>query len=225
MKVEWVPAHEPGEVTKAAERAAHVLAAAGLVIHPTETVYGIGGDASPDSNALIARIKDRPADQPLILLILDVGAAREFLPALEWTPTAQALAARFWPGPLSIVVRCPGAPPGIAGPDGGVALRATPDPVARAILRAWGRPMSSTSANLAGQPPARTAAEAARLVEGRSDLADLTDPAVLVVEGGPRGASPPSTVVSLLEPTARVLREGPIRADEIARVLQEITNR
>lgn len=219
MPIEWVAALEPYEVSSAAEKAAQVLAAMELVIHPTETVYGIGGDATPESNALITRIKGRAGTQPLILLVLDVDAAREFLPALEWSPAARALAARFWPGPLSIVVRCPDAPSGIAGPDGGVALRATPDPVARAILRAWGRPITSSSANLTGQPPPRTARDAARLVEGREDLADVT---VLVVDGGPRGAAPPSTLVSLVGPTPRVLREGPITAGEIARALREV---
>lgn len=217
MKIERVSARGRAGRRRAAERAAHVLAAGGLVVHPTETVYGIGGDASARSNALIARVKGREAERGLILLVSSVESARSLLPGLEWTDAAQALAERFWPGPLSIIVPCRDAPAGLAGPGGGVGLRATPDPVARAILAAFGAPITSSSANRTGVPPARTADDAARLFDGREDLGDLH---LCVVDGGPRLETAPSTVVSLVGPRPRVVREGPISAAEIARALE-----
>jgi L-threonylcarbamoyladenylate synthase len=196
--------------------AAAALCAGGLVIHPTETVYGLGGDGSARSNALVARLKGRAAERGLILLVSSVESARAHLPRLRWNEAAETLAERFWPGPLSIVVPCPDAPAGLAGPGGGVALRATSDPVARAILAEWGAPMTSTSANRTGEPPPRTAAEAARLVEGRTE----EDVVVCVVDAGPRTEAAPSTIVSLTGATPRVWREGPIPADEVVRALE-----
>lgn len=216
VRVERVAAPDPAGVARAAGRAAAALRAGGLVVHPTETVYGIGGDASARSNALVARLKGREGERGLILLVSSVESARALLPGLRWSEAAQTLAERFWPGPLSIVVPCRDAPAGLAGPGGGVALRATPDPVARAILAAWGAPITSTSANRTGEPPPRTAEEAARLVEGRAGDDDV----VCVVDAGPRADAAPSTVVSLIGPAPRVWREGPIAADEIGRALE-----
>lgn len=216
MRVERVAALDPAGVARAAGRAAAALRAGGLVVHPTETVYGLGGDASARSNALVARLKGREGERGLILLVSSVESARALLPGLRWSEAAQTLAERFWPGPLSIVVPCRDAPAGLAGPGGGVALRATPDPVARAILAAWGAPVTSTSANRTGEPPSRTAEEAARLVEGQAGDDDV----VCVVDAGPRTEAAPSTVVSLMGPAPRVWREGPIPADEVVRALE-----
>lgn len=225
MRIERVGATAPGGWERAARAAAETLAAGGLVVHPTETVYGLGGDGGAGSNALVARVKGREEGRGLILLVEGVESARALLPGLEWPEEARALAARFWPGPLSIVVPCRDAPAGLAGPGGGVALRATPDPVARAILRAWGRPFTSTSANRTGAPPARTADDAAHLLEERGDLNDLAGLRICVVDGGPRPDAPPSTVVDLVGPRARVVRDGPIAAAEIERALERAARR
>lgn len=225
MKIERVAAVDSADVAFAAERAAAALRAGGLVVHPTETVYGLGGDGSAPSNDLVARLKGREGARGLILLVSSVESARARLPHLHWSEAAETLADRFWPGPLSIVVPCGDAPVGLAGPDGGVALRATPDPVARAILAAWAAPMTSTSANRTGQPPPRTAQEAARLFEGRPELDELDDVVLCIVDGGPRREAAPSTVVSLTGPAPRVLREGPISADEVVRALERTGRR
>lgn len=225
MRIRRVSARTPAERERAGEAAAATLRAGGLVVHPTETVYGLGGDGGAESNALVARVKGRGEERGLILLVWSLESARALLPGLEWPPAAEALASRFWPGPLSIVVPCRDAPAGLAGPEGGVALRATPDPVARAVLWSWGRPLTSTSANRTGAPPARTAEEAARLFEDRDDLSDLADRRVCIVDGGPRLDAPPSTVVSLLGPRPRVLRQGPISAAEVERALERVDGR
>ena len=97
-------------------RAAEVLGAGGIVVHPTETVYGIGGDGTDENNELISRIKHRESGRPLILLVPSLKALRDSFPGLEWPPQAEELARRFWPGPLTLVARCPDAPAGLLGP-------------------------------------------------------------------------------------------------------------
>jgi L-threonylcarbamoyladenylate synthase len=209
VQVELVPARGAAEVEFAARRAAEVLAAGGLVVHPTETVYGIGGDGSPENNALISRVKRRERAQPLILLAPDLEALRAALPGLEWPAGAEQLARSFWPGPLTLVVRCAGAAAGLVGPGGGVAVRITPDPTVAAILACWRRPMTSTSANLSGREPARTVEQALEVFAGRGDLNEVERPLLAVDAGTTRGAQP-STIVSLVEWPPRLIREGPV---------------
>ena len=164
MDVEIVPARSDSDREQAARVAAEVLAEGGLVVHPTETVYGIGGDGTAANNHLISRVKRREPDQPLLLLVPDREVLRLTFEALEWPAEAEKLAGSFWPGPLTIVVRCPGAPDGLIGPRDGLAVRISPDPTVAQLLAVWGRPMTSSSANLAGREPARTLEEA---LEGR----------------------------------------------------------
>lgn len=198
------------------------LSAGGLVVHPTETVYGIGGDGTAENNRLISRVKRRGPGQPLILLAVGIDSVRAVFGPLEWSPAAELLATRFWPGPLTLVVGCEGAPEGLAGPGGGLAIRVTPDPVVRAVLDAFGAPMTSTSANLSSGVPAREAAAARRLFEDREDLEDVRVP-VVVIDAGPREGPRPSTIVSLLGSRPRLIREGPISRAEIAAMLPELS--
>lgn len=207
--VEVMEAGGQGEVDRAADRAAEVLRLGGLVLHPTETVYGLGGDGSVSNNELIARIKGREVGQPLLLLTPDREALTATFPAVRWPDEADRLAQAFWPGPLTLVVKCDSAPLGLLGPEGGLAVRISPDPVVGAILRRWGRPMTSSSANRSGQPPAGTISAALTLFDGRPELSGMERP-VLAVDAGPREGGRPSTMVSLVGPFPRVLREGPI---------------
>jgi L-threonylcarbamoyladenylate synthase len=205
----------------AARRAADVLEAGGVVIHPTETVYGIGGDGSPGNNALISRIKRRTAPQPLILLALNRKAVQGYLPTFDWPEAMLPVVERFWPGPLTVIVPCADAPEGLRGSGGGVAIRVTSDPTVRAILRAWGRPMTSTSANIAGAAPARTVEEALKVLESRDDLAEI-DGVALAVDAGPSPRAQASTLVSFLESPPRLVREGPVRRDDLARWVRDM---
>ena len=208
IDVELIGAREPAEVARAAERATEVLRLGGLVLHPTETVYGLGGDGSAANNELIARVKAREVGQPLILLTPDRETLMASFPAACWPDEAERLAQAFWPGPLTLVIPCDSAAAGLLGPDGGLAVRVSPDPVVGMILRSWGRPMTSTSANRSGRPPARTASEALALFEDRAHLGGVEP--VLAVDGGPRMGGRPSTIVSLVGTPPRLLREGPI---------------
>lgn len=205
----------------AADRAAGVLDAGGIVVHPTETVYGLGGDGSPRNNRAISRLKGRSVTQPLLLLIPDLESLRDFLPGIEWPEPAEALAGRFWPGPLTLVLPCANAPEGLAGPDGGVGVRISPHPVVQAVLGRWGRPMTSTSANRSGDRAPRTLDRALLLFEELGSVV-AGSPPVLGLDAGPTGGDRASTVVALTSKPPRLLRRGPISAAEISRVIPEL---
>lgn len=185
-----------------------------IVGHPTETLYGLAVD--PWSDAAVKRLaalKGRSDAAGFIVIADSIERARALIAAPE--PAAfSILAERFWPGPLTLIVK-PGsaAPPGVLGPDGGLALRWTPDPIARAIVKAAGRALTSTSANLAGEPPA---ADAAEVLERLGDRIDL------IVDGGPRPVSPPSTVLDLMGPKPRLLREGAVSRAAIDEALRPL---
>ena len=148
--------------------AAHCLGAGGLVAFPTETVYGLGADAT-DGRA-VARLyaaKGRPSFNPLIAHVADIAAARALA---TFDEAAERLAAAFWPGPLTLVLpnapNCPVAELATAGLDS-IAVRVPDHPVARGLLRALGRPMVAPSANRSGHVSPTTAAHV---------LADLARP-------------------------------------------------
>jgi len=192
-------------------QAAHCLAAGGLVAFPTETVYGLGADAT-DATA-IARLyaaKGRPAFNPLIAHVADSTAARALA---VFDAAAERLAAAFWPGPLTLVLRkrsdCPVAELATAGLDT-IAVRAPDHPIAREILRAFGKPIVAPSANRSGHVSPTTAAHVLADLRGRIDL---------IVDGGPTPVGVESTIVACLEGRALLLRPGGLPRADIERVL------
>ena len=221
-EVEVLSAQSSDELEVAGRRAAETLAAGGLVVHPTETVYGIGGGCTPETNKLVGRVKRREADLPLIVLTPDLEALRSMCAALEWPPAAEALAQRFWPGPLTLVVRCHGAPAGLPGASYGVAVRQSPHPVVVAIMKHWRRPMTSTSANLAGGDPARRVKRALDVFADRDDLDDLEVP-ILAIDAGASRETRASTIVSVVDSPPRLVREGPIAFDAIDECLAKLS--
>lgn len=189
--------------------AARLLVAGGLVAFPTETVYGLGADAT-DARA-VARLfaaKGRPSFNPLIAHVADVAAARR---AGKLSPLADKLAAAFWPGPLTLVVPasdvvCELARAGLAT----VALRVPKHPVAQALLAAFGKPIAAPSANRSGHVSPTTAEHVLADLEGRVDL---------VVDGGPTPLGLESTIVDLSGDGPRLLRPGGIPRADIERAL------
>ena len=182
------------------EAAAQALRARRLVAFPTETVYGLGALATEDrAVAEIFAAKRRPRFNPLIVHVADLGAARALA---RWNEAAERLAARFWPGPLSIVLpRVPGSPLSLlvsAGLDS-VALRMPAHPIAQALLEATGMPVAAPSANPAGAVSPTTAQHVADLLGDRIDV---------ILDGGPCAIGLESTVVDLTGSTARLLRPG-----------------
>ena len=187
--------------------AAQRIRRGGLVAYPTETVWGLAADArSERAVAALFAWKGRDPQQPLSVLVSDYAA----LVALgaETTPLADALAAKFWPGPLTLVVRCKaGLAAGVAGADGSVGFRCSPHAVARALAREAGV-ITATSFNRWGAAACATRAEAER----------CADDAVALVAGEDAQRAAPSSVVDATGRAPRVLREGaiPARAIEAA---------
>jgi len=192
-------------------QAARCLAAGGLVAFPTETVYGLGADAT--NGAAIARLyaaKGRPVFNPLIAHVLDIVAARTLA---SFDAAARRLAAAFWPGPLTLVLPrrpdCPVAELATAGLDT-IAVRAPSHPVARDILLAFGQPVVAPSANRSGHVSPTTAAHV---------LADLRGRIELIVDGGPTRVGVESTIVACLEGRAWLLRPGGVPRNAIEQAL------
>ena len=193
-------------------RAAEILRAGGLVAFPTETVYGLGADASSASAvARLYAVKGRPSDHPVIVHF----AAAE--PAFAWTrdatSAAQELAARFWPGPLTLVLkRSTLAKDFVTGGEDTIGIRVPAHPVAHALLEAFGGGVAAPSANRFGRVSPTTAAHV------RADLGTDID---LVLEGGPSEVGIESTIVDLSRGTPVLLRPGRITREEIDAALGE----
>ena len=197
---------------KAIEKGARILREGGLVAFPTETVYGLGADAT--SAAAVAKIyaaKGRPSFNPLIAHVADLDAARR---EAELPPAALRLAEAFWPGPLTLVAPraaggsvCDLACAGLAS----VALRVPSAPVARALIVAAGRPIAAPSANRSGHVSPVTA---------RHVLEDLGERVDLVIDGGRADKGVESTIVSVLGERPRLLRPGALTREALEEVLR-----
>lgn len=192
------------------------LARGGLVAYPTETVWGLGADATrADAVARLRAWKGREADQPISLLVDDAASLADL--GIRLTPLGRRLVAAFWPGPLTLVVPCAhGFAPGVARSDGAVGVRCSPHPLAAALARRLHEvgvgPVTATSLNRHGEPPARNEAEARALCGSAGDPGAPT----LVAAGGPdAGGSATSTVVDLTGATPRVLRQGALGAEAL----------
>jgi L-threonylcarbamoyladenylate synthase len=192
------------------EKAAAALKGGGLVILPTETVYGLAADAA-DARAVAAvyRAKGRPAFNPLIAHVADLETARRIA---RFSALAERLAARFWPGPLTLVLPvadgaavCDLARAGLDT----VAVRAPAHPLAQALLSAFGGPLVAPSANRSGRPSPTTFADA---------MAETGSAAAMGLDGGPCRIGLESTVVALLD-VPRLLRPGAVTRAEIEAVV------
>jgi L-threonylcarbamoyladenylate synthase len=182
------------------EAAAAALRRGGLVAYPTETFYGLGALArDPAAVARLARAKGRPDGKPLPLLAADRAQVDE---VAVLSPLGARLADAFWPGPLTLVLPArPGLAPEIGAGTGTVGMRIPGSEVARALARAAGGAIVSTSANRSGDPPpARPEAIAAPL-RARLDH---------VLQGGPTPGGLPSTVVAVEADAVRLVREGAV---------------
>lgn len=189
--------------------AADAVRAGRCVVLPTDTVYGIGCDAfNNDAVATLLATKHRGPDMPVPVLVGSwvtiQGLVREF------TETAKTLVEAFWPGGLSIVVpEAPSLPWNLGDTRGTVLLRMPNQPLALELLQETG-PMAVSSANISGNPPATTAAQA------RQQFGDAVG---LYLDGGEAEVGKPSTIVDLSGPAPVILREGAISAERIGEVL------
>jgi len=192
-------------------RAARILRSGGLVAFPTETVYGLGADASSASAmAKLYAVKRRPADHPVIVHFASADAA--FGWACEVPESARKLAKAFWPGPLTLVLkRSQKAQDFVTGGQDTVGLRLPSHPVARELLELFGRGVAAPSANRFGRVSPTTAAHV------RDDLGGDVD---LVLEGGPTEVGIESTIVDLSGGSPVLLRPGRITKAELESALE-----
>ncbi len=190
---------------------AEALRAGAVAAYPTETFYALGAAALSTSGvAKVFRLKGRDASKPLSFVVSDMDMAGGVASALP--PAFAALAAEFWPGPLTLVLpAAAGLPAHVRGLNGTIALRIPPLQWLRALVRELGEPLTATSANLSGEKALADPAEVKALFGGRVDL---------IVDGGPAPGGRPSTIVDLSAGTPRVLREGAIPRDRIDAVLR-----
>jgi L-threonylcarbamoyladenylate synthase len=196
---------------EAIERAARLLRAGELVGFPTETVYGLGADAmSERSVAAIFSAKGRPRFNPLIVHVPGLAAAEALA---EFDARARRIAAQFWPGPLTLVLRRR-SDSGLsllasAGLDT-VAIRAPAHPVAQALLRVSERPVAAPSANRSGRV---SPTEAAHVAE------ELGEQVALILDGGPTPVGLESTVLDLSDETPALLRPGAVTLEHLTKLL------
>ena len=190
----------------------------GLLVYPTETVYGLGGIPRRRTVARIAALKDREPSKPMLILI----PRRESVADLVWTEAATQLASVFWPGPMTLILTDPESrfPAGVRGPSGGVAVRVSPHPLVKAMVEGLDEPIVSTSANEAGGVPAIDVRGAMRTAEALGVGGDLW-----VLDGGDLPPSLPSTIIDCTGGVPTVLREGSVPLARLRRVLPDLEAR
>jgi L-threonylcarbamoyladenylate synthase len=187
-----------------------VLRDGGLVAFPTETVYGLGADAT-NTNAIrhLFAVKGRPADHPLIVHLGDAELLDEW--AVDLTGDARTLAKTFWPGPLTLVVRRDArVPDEVTGGRDTVGVRVPAAPIALALLRAFGSGVAAPSANRFGRVSPTTAADV------RADLGDDVD---VILDGGQCAVGVESTIIEVVDREPTVLRPGGVPVEEIEKAL------
>ena len=197
-------------LARAIASGAQALRAGSLVAFPTETVYGLGADATNGrAVAAIFAAKGRPGFNPLIIHVASLDAARALG---DFNPTAMALARAFWPGPLTLVVprrpECPVSDLATAGLDS-IAIRVPAHHLARALLKAADLPIAAPSANRSGHVSPTRAAHVA---------ADLGDKVSVLIDGGACPIGMESTIVDVIGAQAKFLRPGGVSRDQIAGV-------
>ncbi|MFC1511950.1 L-threonylcarbamoyladenylate synthase [Candidatus Latescibacterota bacterium] len=201
---------DPALLSESITRAVVILRAGGVIVYPTETVYGIGCD--PLDQRACERIQDLKGRRETKAMLLVASSRRQVEDmAGPLDPLASALADRFWPGPLTIVLKPAGTlPPHLLGPTGGGGFRVSSDPVSTALARELGRPLVSTSANKTGTQPLVTFEEACAQFER---LVDLVLPPAEKLSGVP------STLVDVTSGRLVVIRQGGISHDQLSEVL------
>jgi L-threonylcarbamoyladenylate synthase len=202
-----VPFWSTEEIDRAIPATIAHLQSGGVLAYPTETVYGFGTMIERDAVEKLVQLKRRPPAKPFLLLISDTPMLARI--GLHLTRSASMLAARHWPGPLTLVL--PGGerrvPERLRGPEGGIAVRWTSHPSLQRLISALGDPITSTSANLPGQPAAVTSDEIVR--QWGPEIARGT---ILLLEAGRLPESAASTVVDCTGRVPRVIRPGALPA-------------
>jgi L-threonylcarbamoyladenylate synthase len=200
---------KPNANVGAITEAASAIRTGGLVVYPTETVYGLGADASSDKAVdKIFKLKGRKAGKPIPIAVNSIDMARQIA---EITPAAEVLFKKLLPGPLTIVARAkPNVSKLITAGTEKVGIRVPNHPVALKLIDFVGGPITSTSANISGKPAPRTVREALEQLGGKVDVA---------LDAGKSKLGVPSTVVDATTQKLKILRKGPISEEKIKKLL------
>ena len=187
------------------QEAARSLWQGKLVGFPTETFYGLGANAlDQEAVARVFRVKGRAESKPLLILVDSVGMAESL--ALELSDVARKLMATYWPGPLTLVFRAgPELPASLGAGTGTVGMRMPGHPVALALVRAAGFPVTAPSANPSGEEPPTTAGAVRHFFDGKIEL---------ILDGGPTAGGRPSTVLDLSVSPPRLIRAGAVKLSD-----------
>ena len=203
---------ETKRITDKIEDAAQIIRAGGLVAVPTETVYGLAGNGlNEKAVSEIYEVKGRPAVKPLSLMVPDESAMELYCEDVP--PQAHALAKRFWPGPLTIVLKAKPEIPSIVLAGGTtVGLRCPDHPLTLSLLKSCGLPLAAPSANPSGEPSPKTAEQVLGYFDGRIDA---------VIDGGPCGLGRESTLIDMSRTPYKILREAALHEETVAEALAE----
>jgi L-threonylcarbamoyladenylate synthase len=195
------------------ERAASLIAVGGLIAFRTDTFYGLGADPfNPAALRRLKSLKGRDEGKPILVLIGDRAEAARFMSGKS--ETFDFVSARHWPGPLTIVVRARReVPPELTAGTETIGIRLPDDKEAREFVRICGGALTATSANLSGEPPARTAQEVARSFPSGLDL---------IVDSNEARGGQPSTVLDLSGPEPRLVRAGALAREALEETLASL---
>jgi len=207
-----LPFHDTADIDAAVPIVRTHLAAGGLLAYPTETVYGLGSAPQTEPLSRLSALKGRPPGKPFLLLVSGRLMAERW--GLVFSAAAKAMADEYWPGPLTLVLRGGEGrlPDALRGAEGGIAVRHTGHAGMARLITALDHPVTSTSANRPGGPPAPGAA---RLLDLFADA--VADGTLLVLDGGVLGNVPPSTLVDCTTNVPLMIREGAIPRAELRR--------
>lgn len=195
------------EQTQALRAAVRVLRRGGVVVFPTETAYGLAADVK-NHRAIekVFRIKGRIRRKQLSWIVSSRAMAERYL---SLTPLAKQLAARYWPGPLTLVLSRKDGKGLPAGRQGTVAVRISSHPIARALARGLGRPITATSANLSGKGGCYTVKQVYREFHSKKNKPNL------ILDGGNLPPRKPSTILDVTGTQLRIVRRGSIRVSTV----------
>jgi L-threonylcarbamoyladenylate synthase len=196
--------------TKNLSRAVAALGRGEVIVFPTETLYGLGADALNFAAVdKVFQLKGRDRNNPIPVLVSDLVMLETLV--TEISPLAKKLMARFWPGPLTLVLPARGdIPQPLVNATGGIGVRISSQTMASTLVRLLGRPLTATSANPSGQPPASTVAQAKNYFSGKIEV---------FVDGGELTSSSPSTVVGVKGENVTMIRQGVILRTELQSVV------
>jgi L-threonylcarbamoyladenylate synthase len=200
----------PREAVDRLDDAVAALARGEVIVFPTETLYGLGADAL-NSQAVekVFQLKGREPKNPIPVLVADLAMLGMLVTAVS--ETAKALMERFWPGPLTLVLPArDDIPKPLINTNGGIGVRISSQPIATQLVARLQRPLTATSANPSGKPPARTVDEAKRY---------FSDSVEIFIDGGRLESKTGSTVVEVLDSEIKIIREGEIAAAALAQVV------